>query len=344
MRLLFAGDSPFRMWFVVLALIVSTCSLVCAQTGATARQKVIFDTDIGDDIDDAFALALTLSSPELEIIGITTTWGDTQLRARLVDRLLCETGRNNIPVLAGPETKAKSTFTQARWAKAFPARAKPYGDAIAFILDQIRRYPNQITLISVGPFSNVGALIERDPNTFRQLKRVVIMGGSVYRRYGDLGYAPDRGPEPEYNVVSDVAASQRLFSSGVPIFVMPLDSTQLKLDEAKRQLIFDQSTPLTDALTLLYHQWGAQTPTLFDPVAVAYVISPGICPMQPMHIVVDDQGYTRNTAGPTNAQVCLNSNADQFFHLYLERILGQSLHPGKPETTLVTPPTGQSSR
>jgi inosine-uridine nucleoside N-ribohydrolase len=326
-RLLFASNSPWQVWFVVLGVILSTCVLVCAQTKTLDRHKVIFDTDIGDDIDDAFALALVLSSPELEIVGITTAWGDTQLRARLVDRLLYETGRNGIAILAGPETKARSTFTQARWAKAFPQPAKPYGDAVGFILDQIRRYPNQITLISVAPFSNVGALIERDPNTFRQLKRVVIMGGSVYRRYGDLGYAPDRGPEPEYNVASDIPASQRLFTSGVPIFVMPLDSTQLKLDETKRQLIFEQSTPLTDALTLLYHQWGAQTPTLFDPVAVAYVISPGICPMQPMRIVVDDQAYTRHTDGPANAQVCLNSNADQFFHLYLKRILGQNLRP-----------------
>ena len=126
--------------------------------------------------------------------------------------------------------------------------------------------------------TNVGAVIERDPDTFRKLKRVVIMGGSVHRGYNDLGYTPDHGPDPEYNIASDIASARRLFTSGVPLYVMPLDSTQLKLDEVKRELIFQQSTPLTDALTLLYHLWGQQTPTLYDPVAVAFSLEPQLCP------------------------------------------------------------------
>ena len=98
-----------------------------------------------------------------------------------------------------------------------------------------------------------------------------------------------------------MAAAQKLFTSGVPIFMMPLDSTQLKLDEEKRTLLFRQSTPLTDALTLLYHQWGQQTPTLFDAMAVAYVIKPALCPVTPFHVVVDKDGSTRtDSAGAPN--------------------------------------------
>jgi inosine-uridine nucleoside N-ribohydrolase len=296
------------------------------QMGAGAvREKVILDTDIGDDIDDAFALALVLSSPEIDLLGVTTAWGNTQLRARIVDRLFCETGKEEIPIFAGIDTTSKIAMDHARWAEGMPPRSKPFGSAIDFILEAIRRYPNQITLIAIAPLTNVGALIERDPETFRKLKRVVIMGGSIYRGYNDLGYTPDRGPEPEYNIVSDIPAARRLFASGVPLFVMPLDSTQLKLDEVKRELIFRQSTPLTDALTLLYHQWGQLTPTLYDPVAVAFAIAPQLCPTQPFHIEVDDKGFTRPTAGPPNAQVCLNSKAEEFFHLYLTRILAQKL-------------------
>jgi purine nucleosidase len=77
---------------------------------------------------------------------------------------------------------------------------------------------------------------------------------------------------------------------------MPLDSTQLKLDEVKRESIFPPSTPLTDALTLLYPQWGQQTPTLYDPVAVAFAIAPQICSTQPFRIEIDDKGYTRPIA------------------------------------------------
>lgn len=312
-------------WLVTIFLASSPLASAQQPVATAVREKVILDTDIGDDIDDVFALALVLTSPEIELLGISTAWGNTQLRARIVDRFLCETGKENVPILAGIETQSKNPMAQARWAEQMPPRAKPFGSSIDFILEQIRRYPNQITLLAVAPFTNVGALIERDPETFRKLKRVVIMGGSVYRGYNDLGYTPVRGPEPEYNIFSDIPAARRLFTSGIPLFVMPLDCTQLKLDEFKRELIFRQSTPLTDALTLLYHLWGQQTPTLFDPVAVAFVIAPQICPTTPLRLEIDEKGNTRPVNGTPNAQVCLNSNSDEFFRLYLTRILAQKL-------------------
>ena len=305
-----------RVSFLLLIALLCCCrKMAVAQDGASGPQKVIFDTDIGDDIDDAFALGLLLSSPEVQILGVTTAYGDTDLRARLVERYLCEVGRGDIPVAAGPKTPTKSPFTQARWAERFPEREWP--DAMDFTLKEIREYPGQITLISVTPFSNVGALIERDPATFRKLKRVVIMGGSIHRGYGDLGYLPAHGPDPEYNILMDVPAAQKLFTSGVPLYVMPLDSTQLKLDVTKRNAIFSQSKPLTDTLALLYHDWTASTlnpaPTLFDAMAAAYALRPGLCPTTPMHIVVDDRGFTREEPGLANAQVCLNSDPSKFF-------------------------------
>lgn len=314
--------------FLCLVLVASFLKGSTYAHGVAAspsREKIILDTDIGDDIDDAFALALVLSSPEFEVLGVTTAWGDTQLRARVVDRMLCETGKESIPIFAGISTVSKLMMDHAPYARSFWKPVREYGSALDFILEQIRRYPDQITLLEIAPLSNVGPLIERDPDTFRKLKRVVMMGGSVYRGYNDLGYLPDHGPDPEYNIVSDVAAAKRLFASGVPIFMMPLDSTQLKLDEVKRELIFQRSTPLTDALTLLYHLWGGQTPTLYDPVAVANAIQPEICPTKPLRIEVDDKGYTRPIAGAANAQVCLNSKPDEFFHLYMMRVLNQHL-------------------
>ena len=298
-----------------------TPSLALApQSGA--RSKVIIDTDIGDDVDDAFALALALQSPELDVIGITTAWGNTHLRVRLVERFLAETTHAGIPVAEGIATKTKSPFTQARWAEAGPPLGSHPG-AVNFLLEQIREHPGEITLVAIGPLTNVGAAIEKDPATFRELKRVVLMGGSIHRRYGDLGYAPDRGPEPEYNIFSDIPAAQRLFASGVPIFMMPLDSTQLKLDEVKRGLLFSAGARLTDALAALYYQWGQLTPTLFDAVAVAYAVNPQLCPVTPMHIEVDEQGYTRATPASPNASACLDSDSEQFFRFLLPRLLPQ---------------------
>src|ERR1700731_2027647 len=93
--------------------------------GAPTQQMVIIDTDIGDDFDDALAVGLALSSPELKILGITSAWGDTALRARLLDRLLCDTGRTDIPVAGGVEKHGagQAAFTQARWAARQPAKA-----------------------------------------------------------------------------------------------------------------------------------------------------------------------------------------------------------------------------
>ena len=83
-----------------------------------------------------------------------------------------------------------------------------------------------------------------------------MMGGSIKRGYDDLGYFPPHGPDAEWNIVNDIPSAQKLFGSGVPIYMMPLDSTQLRLDEVKRAYLFRQGTPVTDQLTLLYHQWG----------------------------------------------------------------------------------------
>lgn len=286
-----------------------------------ALEKIIIDTDIGDDVDDAFAVALALRSPELQILGISTAFGDTETRAKLLDRLLGEAGRQNIPVAIGTSTVTKSIFTQRRYAEAGRFARASHPNAVDFILEQIRRYPGQITLIAIGPLMNVGALIDKDAETFRKLRRVVMMGGSIERRYGDLGYTPSRGPEAEWNIVNDIPSAQKLFASGVPIYMMPLDSTQLKLDEVKRSILFQAGTPLTDALTLLYHEWGQQTPTLFDVMTVVYILNPEICPAKPLHIRVDDKGFTRVEPGGPNAQVCLNSDSDAFFRFYMKRML-----------------------
>jgi inosine-uridine nucleoside N-ribohydrolase len=152
------------------------------------------------------------------------------------------------------------------------------------------------------------------------LKRVVLMGGSIRRGYGDLGYTPPVPAMLEWNILNDVASAQKLFAVGVPVFVMPLDSTQLKLDEVKRAFLFSQGTAVTDELAVLYHLWGQETPTLFDPMTIVFVLRPELCPVQKMRIRVDEKGFTREEPGASNAQVCLESNAEDFFKFYLKRV------------------------
>ncbi len=294
-----------------------------AQASRSAPQKVIIDTDIGDDIDDAFALALAVKSPELQVLGIETTFGDTETRARIVDRFLGEVGRSDIPVLVGKRTSANTSMSQGRYADGGHFAKASHGDAVDFLLAEIQRYPGEITLIGIGPLMNLGEAIDRDPATFCKLKRVVIMGGSIRRGYGALGYNEHVPPQPEWNIVNDVASAEKLFAAGVPLYVMPLDSTQLKLDEVKRAFLFSRGTPVTDVLTVLYHMWGQETPTLFDPMTVAFVLRPELCPVTPLRIRVDEKGYTREEPGSPNAEVCLNSSPDSFFQFYLRRVGGK---------------------
>src|SRR6267378_1059051 len=309
-----------------------------AQTGtsasrANATEEIIIDTDIGGDIDDAFAVGLALRSPEFQIVGISSAWGDTQLRARLLSRFLKETGRGDIPVAIGiarhPPGKV-DVLTQALYAQGGPAD-QSYPNAVDFILEQIKLHPGEITLIAIGPETNLGAAIDRDAATFRKLKRVVLMGGSVYRGYGQFNYGKTHGPDPEWNILCDIQAAQKVFGSGVPLYVMPLDSAQIKLQELERAEIFKAGTPLTDALLVLYTQWSrgtSQTPTLFDAVAVAYAIHPELCPATPIRLRVDDQAYTRVVEGTPNAQVCLRSSSDQFLEFFMPRIVAPGLVAG----------------
>ncbi len=290
------------------------------QSIPAAPLKVIIDTDIGDDIDDAFAVTLALRSPELKVLGFTTAFGDTRLRAKLLDRLLAETGHGDIPVAVGRTTADATVFSQRPYAEAYTGN-KPHEDAVAFLQRQIKRAPGEITLVAIGPLVNLGDLIDKDPVTFARLKQVVIMGGSISRGYGDLDTGQVHGPDAEWNIRNDPASAQKLFASGVPVYVLPLDSTQLKLDEVMRAFLFQQGNAYTDALTLLYAQWGQQTPTLFDPMTIAWLLQPQLCPMEPIRIRVDAQGFTRREAGPPNAQVCLHSSPEAFFRFYLPRLV-----------------------
>src|ERR1035437_581351 len=251
----------FAIFAVLAALLVPFSGFraegqATAGQPASAPQLAILDTDIGDDIDDAFALALALRSPELKLLGITTTYGDTELRARLVDRYLGAVGRHDIPVAAGVATAHNNVFTQAAYARQAAERKHP--DAVEFLLGQIRAHPGEITLIAIGPLVNIGAAIERDAATFRKLKRVVMMGGSVARGYDDKTGAR-QPPDPEWNIVAYPAGAKALLAAGVPVFMMPLDSTQIHLETAEREAIFSHGSPLTDQLTLLYHHWMAGT-------------------------------------------------------------------------------------
>jgi inosine-uridine nucleoside N-ribohydrolase len=318
------------MSVLLLAGTVSRGAVASKSKKATSRtQPVLIDTDIGDDIDDAFALGLALRSPELRIVGITTAFGDTDLRARLVDRYLAAVGRKDIPVGVGVATPHDNVFTQAAYASRQPKRR--HKDGVTMILNQIERHPGQLTIIAIGPLRNLATAIQRDPATFKKVKRVVLMGGSVYRGYDDSQNSAVRPPDAEWNINRDPKAAQVLLASGVPIYMMPLDSTQVRLRAPERKKILAGRSHLSRQLKMLYSQWVAHTdnhaadPTLFDPVAVTYAIRPDLCPTTSMRLEVDDKGFTKPVSGEPNAEVCLQSNEAGFLELLSRRLAAPRL-------------------
>lgn len=310
-------------WTGLLGAVALAAAL--PSVASTAPQPVIIDTDVGDDIDDAFALAVALQDPRLNVIGITTAWGDTRTRTLLVRRLLASLGRTDIVVAQGPQTPNSVPFTQKKWASgASDNSAAP--DAIAFIRDQVDRRPGQITLVALAPLSNIEALQQRAPQALHELKQVVMMGGSIYAGYDQGGAIPVAKPSAEYNVVSAPEGLKILLQSGIPVRMFPLDSTQIRFDEVKRDRLFAYGSPASDALALLYHQWrlfnswGQITPTLFDAVPVAWMLQPAVCQLKPLRVEVDGQGYTRPVTGAPNVSVCLTLDESPVQRLILDTL------------------------
>lgn len=294
-------------------ILMAFCS---SGSSAFRNTPIILDTDIGTDVDDAFALALILRSPELELLGVTTASGDTRARARLAAKMLWEAGRPDVPVFAGEPGKPLP-IDQCRWADGFTSPALRPEPAVDFLKAEIERWPGEITLVPVGPLTNIGALLKRHPEVGKKIKRIVLMGGAIAHGYGD-----DLKPVAEYNIAQDPVAAQVVFSSGVPILVVPLDVTaMLGLDAAGRHRIFTRLTPLTNSLTLLYHLWNRPTPILFDPMAVALIIEPTLCEAKDLAVEVDEKGFTRAVEGkPPNATVALKTDPAKFFEFYLRRV------------------------
>src|SRR6185295_17847661 len=243
-------------------------------TSLANAQQVIFDTDIGTDIDDAYALAALTHRPELRVLGVTTVSGDAVARARLAAKLLHVAGGKwaTVPVFAGTSGPTQY-MKQVEWADGFTSASLHTSGGVEFMRQQINAHSGEITLIAVGELTNIAALLESEPGIGKKIRAISLMGGSIYR-----GYAPGSKPEPEWNIKSNAAAARTVFTSGVPLLVAPLDSTaDLKLTPAMRVRLFARGTPLNDALASLNsiwrhtNTWKAENPTLFDVLAAELV-------------------------------------------------------------------------
>src|SRR5215471_10834389 len=198
--------APRMRFALALAWVLATALPAGAQQ---ARTKVVLDTDIGTDIDDAWALGYALKSPSLDLLGVTISDGDTAQRARLACKLLAKFGRTDVPVAVGrrtPAVPADRVDYQFAWAEDFREYAPIATPAAEFLSDVIHRNPNQITLVAVGPLHNIGDLVRKHPDIVPLVRRVVLMSGSI----GASEYGP--APVAEWNVRLAIPEAQAVYA------------------------------------------------------------------------------------------------------------------------------------
>jgi purine nucleosidase len=287
-------------------------------------EPVIFDTDIGTDIDDAYALVALIRRPELELLGVTTVSSDAVARARLAAKLLSVAGGKwaGVPVYPGIST-ATQYMKQVDWAAGFTSPNLHDEGGVEFMRQQINARPGEITLIAVGELTNIAALLDSQPDIGKKIRAISLMGGAVHR-----GYAPGSKPEPEWNIKSNAAAARTVFTSGVPLLVAPLDSTaDLKLTPEMRVQLFSRGVPINDALAALNsiwrhsNTWKGENPTLFDVLAVELVAPRTPYKLTALDIEVTADGLTKTVAnGDPNAQVALAVDVPVFMKEFVTRL------------------------
>ena len=286
-------------------------------------------------MDDAFALALLLASPELEILGITLGHGQTDKRGRLACRLLHETGREDIPVAMGRPTPlvvghpeiSEPDPRQFSWAEGFSTVEPIDAPAADFIADQLRRHPGQITLISVGPVSNLAELLQKDPEVLQLAKRVYSMFGSFY-----LGYAGSPVPSAEWNVRADYTLRPQT------VFLNRADHLCRAGRHGFRQ-VESRTTPSPLGPPLPPHRrgfrpftgsGGGKHPFLFDAVPIGMVLWPELFRTRAAHVRTTAEGFTViDESRPPNSRVAMSIRTDEFLERLVDRLLRQDLKRGR---------------
>lgn len=337
---------------------LTACAALLAVLGTAAAaaaqpaQKIIVDTDFAfPPTDDAMALLFVLNSPELDVIGLTTVAGNRSMNVATADALkvLEATGHASIPVFrgaAGPWLHQKDAWDLQRhggWYANDPAPAPPGGfakktaetrSAVDFLVETVARNPGQVTILAIGPLTNIATAMRMDTSFARNVKQLVIMGGAI-------ASLPDGGgnhtPNAEFNIYVDPEAAQVVLRSGIPIVLSPLNvSRKARFTKADYDRIVAVDSPITrlirDNLGPGYAQRADRVALMYDQVAAVALVAPEL--MKTVELLVDvdvnpgpNYGVTVGASEPwpggegaRKMQVQTDLDWDRFIRLYTERV------------------------
>ncbi len=337
------------------ALIAMTLAIPASGT----TRKIILDTDPGSD--DAMALMLALNSPELDVRAITVVPGNVTAKQGLENalRMISLANRCDIPVAAGAQHPLfQKLITAEFWhgknglanIELPPSKCKVdprYGPDL--IIEMVHAAPHEITLVPVGPLTNIALAVEKDPSIVPLVKEVILMGGSIT--------GGNSTAAAEANIYNDPEAAQIVFQAGWPLTMVGLDVGDKTLLSSKYlEQIAQTHGPVNDFIYQVAHylidlsaQFGFNGTPMYDPLAVGVAIDATLVKAPPMHVDVETRGeFTRgetvaNRHGVVernvlhgdryiiegldkvepNAKVCTEVDADRFLQLFVSRIRGK---------------------
>ncbi|WP_199262249.1 nucleoside hydrolase [Paracoccus binzhouensis] len=305
-------------------------------------RKIIIDTDPGQD--DAVAILLALASPELEVLALTAVAGNVPLHhTERNARVICElAGRPDLPVYAGCDAPLARPLVTAEHVHGKtgldgvtlpePGIALAPGHAVDFLIETLRRErPGSITLVPIGPLTNIATAFRRAPDIVPRVQEIVLMGGA----YFEVGNVT---PTAEFNIYVDPEAARIVFASGAPITVMPLDVTHRALTsrpwvEGMRAMgrVGQAVASWTDFFERYDREkYGSEGAPLHDPCTIAWLLKPQLFTGRYINVEIETQGeYTlgmtvadwwRVSGRDPNATFIREVDAEGFFALLTERI------------------------
>jgi len=286
------------------------------------REKILLDTDIGSDIDDAVCLAYLLANPDCELLGITTVTGQAEMRAQMAS-VLCQVAGKEVPIYPGVEAPllveqkqkiAQQTIAASRWTH---QEKFPQHQAIEFLRRTIHAYPGEVTLLTIGPLTNIALLLASDPEIPGLLKRLVSMCGVFANKTPGAGLL-------EWNALVDPHATAIVYRSPIPVHrSIGLDVTmrvKLPADEVRRRFQHPRLRPVLDFAEIFF--MGEKTLTFHDPLAATTIFDNRICTFQRGRVDVElnsqkEMGMTYWTPDPAGRhEVALDVKPDAFFDHY----------------------------
>lgn len=300
------------------------------------KKKIILDTDIGDDIDDAYALAFILASEEFELLGVTTVFGNTHRRAQQAQTILKLAGREDIPVAVGspgtlsPKLKMEvnpvSNYLQdvkpSQHGSALPETQLPDPSDLAgpeFIIQSILDGDGDINVITIGAMTNLALALIQEPNIIEYIPRIVSMAGVFNME------------NAEWNIACDPVAAQVVFNSGIPMSVIGLDVTipccfkQEHLDRLNKS-----ESSMGKNLAQATDSWPGEFPTLHDPLALETMLECNPVQFENGRVTVElyddaSYGFTKFVPSPDGENgphdIGRKVDSDLAIDLWLDRVL-----------------------